>query len=51
MFIDGGLKVILSATIVCSLPLLVVGVLMVLSLLKMLREDTARTLAATKPLQ
>jgi BCCT family betaine/carnitine transporter len=39
MFIDGGLKVILSATIVCSLPLplLAVGVLMVLSLLKMLR--------------
>jgi len=41
MFIDGGLKVILSATIVCSLPLLAVGVLMVLSLLKMLREDEA----------
>jgi BCCT family betaine/carnitine transporter len=42
MFIDGGLKVILSATIVCSLPLLAVGVLMVLSLLKMLRDDEAR---------
>ncbi|MGB7904949.1 MAG: BCCT family transporter [Steroidobacteraceae bacterium] len=42
MFIDGGLKVILSATIVCSLPLLAVGLLMVLSLLKMLREDEAR---------
>jgi BCCT family betaine/carnitine transporter len=39
MFIDGGLRVILSATIVVSLPLLVVGVLMALSLMKMLRED------------
>ena len=39
MFVDGGLTVILSMTIVVSLPLLVVGVLMALSLLKMLRED------------
>jgi BCCT family betaine/carnitine transporter len=51
MFIDGGLKVILSATIVCSLPLLAVGVLMVLSLLKMLREDTAQPPAVAKPAQ
>jgi BCCT family betaine/carnitine transporter len=42
MFIEGGLKVILSATIVVSLPLLLVGVLMCLSLLRMLREDAAR---------
>lgn len=40
LFIDGGLKVILSGTIVVSLPLLVVGVFMVRSLLKMLKEDT-----------
>ena len=39
MFIDGGLKVILSTTIIVSLPLLVVGVMMCISLLKMLRED------------
>ena len=39
MFIDGGLKVVLSTTIVVSLPLLVVGVLMCVSLLRMLRED------------
>jgi BCCT family betaine/carnitine transporter len=39
MFVDGGLRVILSATIVVSLPLLLVGVVMSLSLLKMLRAD------------
>ncbi len=39
MFIDGGLKVILSTTIVVSLPLLLVGVLMCISLYRMLRED------------
>ena len=39
MFIDGGLKVILSTTIVVSLPLLLVGLLMAFSLLRMLRED------------
>lgn len=39
MFADGGLRVILSATIVVSLPLLAVGVVMAASLLKMLRED------------
>jgi BCCT family betaine/carnitine transporter len=39
MFVDGGLRVILSATIVVSLPLIGVGVLMALSLLRMLRAD------------
>jgi BCCT family betaine/carnitine transporter len=39
MFIDGGIKVILSATIVVSLPLLVVGYLMARSLLSQLQED------------
>jgi len=39
MFIDGGIKVILSTTIIVSLPLLAVGYLMATSLLKMLRED------------
>ena len=39
MFVDGGLRVILSATIVVSLPLLLLGVLMAASLLRMLRED------------
>jgi betaine/carnitine transporter, BCCT family len=39
LFVDGGLKVILSTTIVVSLPLLGVGVLMGLSLVKMLKED------------
>lgn len=42
MFIEGGLKVILSATIVVSLPLLIVGVMLCLSLLKLLREDYDR---------
>jgi len=41
MFVDGGLKVVLSATIVVSLPLLLVGVVMGMSLLRMLREDEA----------
>lgn len=39
MFIDGGLKVVMSTTIVVSLPLLIVGVLMCISLLRQLRED------------
>jgi len=39
MFVDGGLRVILSATIVVSLPLLLVGVVMAVSLLRLLRED------------
>lgn len=42
MFMEGGLKVVLSATIVVSLPLILVGVLMGLSLLKMLREDAGQ---------
>ncbi len=45
MFIEGGLKVILSATIVVSLPLLGVGVIMSLSLMKMLRADTSPAIA------
>jgi BCCT family betaine/carnitine transporter len=43
MFVDGGLKVILSTTIVVSLPLLPIGVLMCCSLVKMLREDAIKT--------
>jgi BCCT family betaine/carnitine transporter len=39
MFVDGGLPVVLSATIVVSLPLVIVGGLMALSLLRMLRAD------------
>ena len=39
MFVDGGIKVILSTTIVVSLPLLVVGYLMASSLMQQLRED------------
>lgn len=39
MFVDGGLKVILSTTIVVSLPLLLVGYLMASSLLQMLQQD------------
>jgi BCCT family betaine/carnitine transporter len=40
MFI-GGLKVVQSATLIVSLPLIVVGVLMSVSLVKQLREDHA----------
>lgn len=40
LFVDGGLKVILSTTIIVSLPLLVVGLMMGLSLIKMLKEDS-----------
>lgn len=39
MFVDGGLKVVLSTTIVVSLPLLLVGILLGRSLLILLRED------------
>jgi BCCT family betaine/carnitine transporter len=39
LFVEGGLKVVLSATIVVSLPLLAVGVLMAASLVRQLRED------------
>jgi BCCT family betaine/carnitine transporter len=41
MFVEGGIKVLLSATIVVSLPLLAVGVLLAVSLMRMLREDAA----------
>ncbi|MGQ0428973.1 MAG: BCCT family transporter [Gammaproteobacteria bacterium] len=39
LFAEGGLKVVQSATIVVSPPLIVVGVLMALSPMRMLRED------------
>lgn len=39
MFVEGGIKVILSATIVVSLPLIAVGVLLAASLVRMLRQD------------
>lgn len=39
MYIDGGLKVILSTTIVVSLPLLFISAIMAYSLLKMLQQD------------
>ena len=39
MYIDGGLKVILSTTIVVSMPLLIIGGLMAYSLRKMLLQD------------
>ncbi len=43
LFVDGGLKVILSTTIVVSLPLLIVGVLMAISLMKLIREGEVET--------
>ncbi|MGQ0429806.1 MAG: BCCT family transporter [Gammaproteobacteria bacterium] len=39
MFVEGGIKVLLSATIVVSLPLIAVGVLLAASLMRMLRQD------------
>lgn len=39
MFMDGGLKVVLSTTIVVSLPLLLIGVILARSLVILLRED------------
>lgn len=39
MFVEGGIKVVLSATIVVSLPLIAVGMLLAVSLMRMLRED------------
>lgn len=45
MFIDGGLKVILSTTIVVSLPLLAVGMLLCVSLVRMLQQDEKMTQA------
>jgi BCCT family betaine/carnitine transporter len=41
MFVEGGIKVVLSATIIVSLPLIVVGVLLAVSLVRMLRQDAA----------
>jgi len=41
MFVEGGIKVVLSATIVVSLPLIAVGVLLAVSLMRMLREDVS----------
>ena len=45
LFVEGGLKVMLSTTIVASLPLLAVGILMAASLTRQLREDANRRLA------
>ena len=42
LFVDGGLKVILSATIVVSLPLLILGYFMASSLTRMLKEDSEK---------
>jgi betaine/carnitine transporter, BCCT family len=42
LFVKGGIKVVQSATVVVSLPLLAVGVLLALSILRMLREDEAK---------
>ena len=39
MYVDGGQRVILATTIVVSLPLLAVGILMCVSLMRSLRED------------
>lgn len=39
MYIDGGLKVILATTIVVSVPLLIIGIMMGYSLMKMLQTD------------
>jgi BCCT family betaine/carnitine transporter len=41
LFVEGGIKVVQSATIVVSLPLLAVGVLLALSVMRMIREDEA----------
>lgn len=41
MYIDGGLKVILSTTIVVSLPLLIISAFMAYSLIKMLQHDNS----------
>jgi BCCT family betaine/carnitine transporter len=41
LFVKGGIKVVQSATVVVSLPLLGVGVLLALSVLRMLRDDEA----------
>ena len=41
LFVDGGVKVVQSATVVVSLPLLAIGVLLAVSVLRMIREDEA----------
>jgi BCCT family betaine/carnitine transporter len=41
LFVKGGITVVQSATIIVSLPLLAVGVLLALSILRMIREDEA----------
>jgi len=41
LFTDGGIKVVQSATVVVSLPLLGIGVLLALSIMRMIREDEA----------
>jgi BCCT family betaine/carnitine transporter len=42
MFIDGGIKVVLSATIVVSLPLVLLGFVLASSLIRLLQEDHPR---------
>lgn len=51
MYIDGGLKVILSTTIVVSLPLIIIGGFMAYSLKRMLEVDYAKrtSLKASTP--
>ena len=41
LFVQGGIKVVQSATVIVSLPLLGIGVLLGLSILRMIREDEA----------
>jgi BCCT family betaine/carnitine transporter len=39
LFVKGGITVVQSATIIVSLPLLVVGMLLAISIIRMIRED------------
>jgi len=39
LFVKGGVKVVQSATVIVSLPLLGIGVILALSILRMIRED------------
>ena len=39
LFVNGGIKVVQSATVIVSLPLLGIGVILALSILRMIRED------------
>jgi BCCT family betaine/carnitine transporter len=41
LFVEGGIKVVQSATVVVSLPLLAIGVLLAISVMRMIREDEA----------